>query len=129
MAAPAWLPANQAEFEFEMGPYKDGALEVFGFEGHEQLSRPFRYEIELVAKEGLTVDAAQVIGQPALLQVNLPAGANRFVHGMVRRVASLGAGTGQPRRRYLASVVPLFWKLRHVQRSRIFQKVSVPEIV
>src|SRR5215831_5943248 len=107
MAAPAWLPANQAEFEFEAGPYTDGALEVIGFHGRERLSRPFRFDVELLAKPDVTVDPTKVIGQPAVLQVNLAGGANRFVHGMVRRIALVGAGTTHPRKRYIASVVPL----------------------
>jgi len=129
MAAPAWLPANQAEFEFEAGPYKDGALQVIGFQGQETLSRPFHFEVELVGQPDQTVDTNELIGQPALLTVNLAGGGNRFVHGMVRRMAALGTGSGPKRRRYLCDVVPLLWKLRYVQRSRIFQNLSVPEIL
>src|SRR5260370_88188 len=129
MVAPAWLPANQAEFEFQAGPYKDGELSVIGFSAEEALSQPFRLEAELVAKPETSIDTAKVIGAPALLTVNLANGSSRCLHGIVSQMSSLGAGAGPARRCYLATVVPQFWKLRHLQRSRVFQNLSIPEIV
>ena len=127
--ATAPLTANQAEFEFEAGPHAPGELAVLAFEADEELSRPFSLEITLVPARDVEVSTAALIGDQAQLTIQLGDGSARFVVGIVAEIKSWEEGQGDDRRRYRLRVVPALWKLGHVRRSRIFQSMSVPDIV
>ncbi len=129
MVATAALHANQAEFEFETGPHAPGELAVVEFQAEEGLSRLYSLEIALAAPAQVLVDEKELLGQSAVLTVHLGGGAARYFHGMISRVSRWDAGPGPERQRYRVTVVPRLWALRHTQDSRIFQELSVPEIV
>ncbi|MDY7230918.1 type VI secretion system Vgr family protein [Hyalangium rubrum] len=129
MTATAALQANQAEFEFQVGPHSAGELTVVGFEADETLSQPYSVEVTLAAPPDVVVDEKALIGQNALLTVQLGDGTARFFQGIVSRLVRWDAGKGPQRQRYRATVVPRLWTLRHIRRSRIFQEMSVPDIV
>ena len=52
---------------------------------------------------------------------------DRFVHGVVRRFTQLGRSEGLTA--YRAEVVPWLWFLSLSRDCKIFQNLSVPEIV
>ncbi len=129
MAASAPLLANQAEFEFQVGPHAMGDLSVVGFEAEESLSRPYSVEVTLTAPAAVPLDEKDLLGEDALLTVHLGDGTARWFHGVVSRVVRWEA-TKEPDRQYSRmTVVPRLWTLRHTRRSRIFQELSVPDIV
>jgi type VI secretion system secreted protein VgrG len=127
--ATAPLAANQAEFEFECGPHPAGELAVLRFSVEESLSAPFQAEVELVPGEDVEVDGAALLGQEALLTVQLGDGSARFVHGIIGHVRCWDEGSGPERKRCRVRVMPRLWIQRHVRRSRIFQEMTAPEIV
>jgi type VI secretion system secreted protein VgrG len=127
--ATAPLAANQAEFEFECGPHPAGELAVLRFSVQESLSVPFQAEIELVPGEDIEVDGAALLGQDALLTMQLGDGSARFVHGIIGHVRCWDEGSGPERKRCRVRVMPKLWIQRHVRRSRIFQELSALEIV
>ncbi|WP_224368419.1 type VI secretion system Vgr family protein [Hyalangium versicolor] len=129
MVATAALRANQAEFEFEAGPHAAGELAVVEFQAEEGLSRLYSVELVLAAAAHVGMEEKALIGQSALLKVHLGGGETRFFHGMISRIARWDAGGGPERQRYRITVVPRLWALRHTLRSRIFQELSVPQIV
>ncbi|WP_224363353.1 type VI secretion system tip protein TssI/VgrG [Hyalangium versicolor] len=115
-------------FEFQGGPYTSQDLAVTAFSGREELSRAFAFTVELAATGQTAIQPQELLAQQVLLSLHDRVnGASRFVHGMIGRVEALGERQG--RMRYRVLLVPDFWKLRHVRRSRIFQQKSVPEIV
>jgi type VI secretion system secreted protein VgrG len=129
MTAAAALKANQPEFEFQAGPHAVGELAVAGFEAQETLSQLYSVEVHLAAPPSVSVDEKALIGQKAQLTVQLGGGSARYFHGIVSRVSRWDAGRGPDRQRYRITVVPRLWTLRHTRRSRIFQEMSVPDIV
>jgi type VI secretion system secreted protein VgrG len=129
MTAAAALQANQAEFSFQAGPHAAGELAVVGFEADEVVSQTYSVEVNLAAPSTVVVNDKALIGQNALLTVHFGDGTSRFFNGIVSRVARWDAGKGPQRQRYRVTVVPRLWKLRHIHRSRIFQEMTVPEIV
>jgi type VI secretion system secreted protein VgrG len=129
MIATAALKAHEAEFEFQAGPHAAGELAVVGVEAQETLSQLYSVEINLAAPPGMSVDEKGLIGQKALLTVQLGDGSARFFHGIVSRVARWDVSRSPERQRYQVTVVPRLWTLRHTRRSRIFQEMSVPDIV
>jgi type VI secretion system secreted protein VgrG len=129
MTAATALQANQAEFEFQVGPHAAGELAVVGFEANETISQLYSVEVDLAAPPTVSVDEKALIGQNALLTVHLGDGTGRFFHGVVSRVVRWDSGKGPQRHRYRVTVVPRLWMLRHISRSRIFQEMTIPEIV
>lgn len=126
--ATAPLAANQPEFEFEVGPHAMGELQVFEFEADEEMSRPFSVEATLVPRPDVDVDPAALVGDKACLTIHLGDGTTRFFNGIVAQVKTWEEGKTQLKRRHRVRVVPAFWKLGHVRRSRVFQEMSVPDI-
>ncbi|HJZ59465.1 MAG TPA: type VI secretion system tip protein TssI/VgrG [Gemmataceae bacterium] len=107
-----------------LGPDK---LLLTGFAGTEGLSQLYRFTLDLKAPAGEQVDFAKVLGKPAAIELDLPEGETRHFHGIVSRFA-------QGRRdeefiTYRAELVPTAWLLTRREQSRIFQHMSVPDIL
>src|SRR5262249_11357511 len=97
---------------------------VVHFEGREGLSELFRFDITLAGDAD--IDFEEVIGSRAVL--TLHAGkVPRRVHGIV---ASFEQGDeGKKLTSYRAALVPDVWRLLHRHDCRIFQSLSVPDIL
>lgn len=107
-----------------LGPESVGVL---GISGTEALGRLYEFQVDLFPREGEPLDLSALTGEEALLTVQVRGGRARYVHGLVRAAEQVGQVGG--RWRYRVWVVPKVWRLTRVQRSRIFQKKSVPEIL
>jgi type VI secretion system secreted protein VgrG len=108
-------------------PLGEDRLFVRRLVGTEAISRPFRYELELLSPDD-ALDLGALIGQPVLLKIDLPSlGAERFIHGLVSRFALVGAD--EKLAVYSAEVVPWIWLLSRRTDCRIFQNLTVPDIV
>lgn len=129
MIATAALLANQAEFDFQLGPHAAEDVSVLGFEADETLSQPYSVEVTLAPKSDVELDDKSLLGKDARLTVQLGDGTARFFHGIVARIDRWDEGPGHERRRYRVTVVPRLWTLRYTRRSRIFQELTVPQIV
>ena len=105
----------------------DNALLFYRMHGREEMSRPSEYQIELLAKEEAVVDFDQILGENVTITLALPDESTRFFNGFVSRF-SYGGRHG----RYLkfhAVVKPWFWFLTKTSDCRIFQEMTVPDIV
>ncbi len=68
-----------------IAPELDYKLKVVAFKGTEEVSRPYRFEIDLVTDDG-DVDTYAVLGKTALLVVDGADGdTQRRVHGVITR--------------------------------------------
>jgi type VI secretion system secreted protein VgrG len=104
---------------------KDAVL-ITKLTGTEGISQLFQYSLELIAPIKAPVDFADVLGQPAVVELDTQK-KTRYFHGYINRFA-------QGRRDndfiyYRAELVPQLWFWTQRSRSRIFQHVSVPEIL
>ena len=93
--------------------------------GRETLGRMFEYSVELLSKNA-SLDLSELVGQPMTVQLQLPKG-QRYFNGVVRRVSLVG-GAGRFAV-YRATLRPWMWQLRLRSGCRIFQNLSVPEII
>jgi type VI secretion system secreted protein VgrG len=118
-------PANEADFYFRVDSYSGADLLPYRFRGEEAVSELFRFEIELVS-ENLDVDFDSVLGKKALLTLQGEEG-TRYISGIVSRFFLLGGSYRLTH--YRAEVVPRVWLLGLRQDSRIFQEMSVPDII
>ena len=101
----------------------DGAF-LTRLSGTEEISRPFRFELELRAKA--LIDADAVLGKPVGVQLTVDAGIKRFFHGILTEFAH--TGFGQRYHEYHAVLRPTFWLLTRRSDCRVLQKQSVPEM-
>ena len=96
-------------------------------DGEEALSTPFHYRIELASTRELT--GKDLLLQPMGIAVRPDDETNepRRIHGIVRSFRGLGRFTGYWM--YEVEIVPWTWFLSLNQDSRIFQEMTVVEIV
>ena len=119
------LPAaNASRFEFAIAGL-ERELKVLRLAGHEALSRPFLFQLDLAAEDE-SIDFAQVIDRPATLTL-IGQDGRRHINGIVHAFSQ-----GEPGQRfclYQAELVPTLWRLTHRHTCRIFQQRSAPEII
>ena len=114
--------ANQTHFSLAI----DGLaldLQVLSFSGREAISQPFAFDLELVGERPVP-DLESLLHKPAFLTLG-PAG--NGIHGLVR---SAGQGdSGKRLTRYRITLVPQLAYLAQRTNQRIFQHLTVPQIV
>jgi type VI secretion system secreted protein VgrG len=106
-----------------LGPDK---LLLERFSGEEAVSAPFHFTLEMVSKQA-NISAEALIRQPISLNIELPDGGSRVLHGRVSRFVQLGNAGGLTT--YRADMVPWLWFLSLSTDCRVFQNLSVPEII
>jgi type VI secretion system secreted protein VgrG len=104
----------------------DGGVAVHAVRGREEVSRPFRYEVDFEAPE-ILVD--EVRGSSARFALEDRAGRVRRLSGVVERLEMLASDEATNRYRYRIHLVPLPYLLAFRHGFRIFQGTSAPDVV
>jgi type VI secretion system secreted protein VgrG len=107
-------------------PLGEDVLLLEGFTGRETISRPFRFQLQLLSEDP-DIDPASLLRESVVVTVRLPDDSERHIHGKVSRFRQVGGGAVL--HAYQAEVVPWLWFLSLSNDCRIFQNKSVPEIV
>ncbi|MBM7116343.1 type VI secretion system Vgr family protein [Archangium primigenium] len=118
---------TRTAFTFQIGAYDAESLAVSRFAGAEGLSRLYEFQVDFHPTGVDPLDAETLLGTEAVLTLRTLGGPPRQVHGMACRVEVLGRREGHWC--YRAWVVPRLWRLTRIQRSRIFQGKTVPDIL
>ncbi len=114
-------------------PLGEDVLLLTGFSGSEGLSVPFSFGLDLLS-ENNNILFEDIIGQNVTVSIVLVDGGRRFFNGIISRF-SQERGRGEEEdgglglAHYTASMVPWLWLLTMTSDSRIFQELSVPDIV
>ncbi len=117
-----FAPANQAHFTLSLeGDEHD--FKVLEFRGREAISQPYRFDLELVS-ERPDLDLESLLHCPAFLAF-APDGSG--VHGLVHQAAQ--GESGKRLTRYRLTLVPQLAYLAHRTNQRIFQHLTVPQII
>ncbi len=110
-------------------PLGPDVLLLNGFSGHEAISRPFLFRLECVAENDkakqVVFDA--LLGQKVTAEIDLPGGAKRHVNGTCLRVAE--GARDATFTRFTLDLVPEPFLLSRRTQSRIFQQITVPDIL
>jgi type VI secretion system secreted protein VgrG len=113
-------------------PLGEDALLIEKLSGSEAVSELFQFQASLLAEKQTDVAFDRLIGQAAKVEIHLPGGNTRYVHGIVARFQQgeevVGA-KGDHLIRYEAEIVPQVWLLTRRLQSRIFQQLSIPDIL
>lgn len=104
----------------------DNSLLLTQFEGEEPICGLFNYRLNLLS-ENDAINAREIIGKAVLFWIEHPDGQPRFFHGMVSRFEYIGKGDRLSL--YRAQVVPSLWFLSLNSDCRIFQKMTVKDII
>ncbi|WP_434559895.1 type VI secretion system tip protein VgrG [Pseudomonas sp. Z5-35] len=94
--------------------------------GGEELGRLFNYELQLHSLDN-AIDLNQVLGKPMCVSVQLDGGGERHFHGIVARF-SQNIDQGQFAS-YQATLRPWLWLLTRTSDCRIFQNLTIPQII
>ncbi len=120
-------PFSQAERSIRLDTVLGtDVLLLSSFAGTEGISRPFSYRIDMLSLDPEIV-ATDLLRTTMRLDIDMPDGGTRHVHGLVRSFAQLGQG--EELTSYRAEIVPWTWFLSLSHECRIHQNKSVPEIV
>jgi type VI secretion system secreted protein VgrG len=108
-------------------PLGKSELVLTSFSGREEISRLFRFQLEMISDNN-AVKAADIVGKRITFGVRRDDESARPFNGFVSRfIAGDEDETG--RRNYRAEVVPWLWFLTRNSNCRIFQNKSVPDII
>lgn len=106
-----------------------GGLLLRGMRGHEELGRMFRYELDLLSEQD-GIALGDVLGTYVTVTMEVADDAVRHFHGLVTEFSRVSAREpGERHAVYHAVVRPSFWLLTRSANCRVFQGVSVPEVV
>jgi len=108
-------------------PLGKDALLIRSISGREAISQLYSFEIEAFAGNDDPVDFAKLVGQPVMASVALKNDEYRYFHGIVKSIAR--GGRSFTATSYRMEVVPVLWLLTQRTQCRIFQQISVPDIL
>src|SRR3954451_13694258 len=106
-------------------PLGANAVLLQSIAGEEAISRPFRFQLELLSEnDAIAFDS--LVGKPVSIHVQTY-DSERRINGFISRFSQ----GGQDRRftYYTAEVVPWLWFLTRTADCRIFQRQSAPDII
>ncbi|MGB8473488.1 MAG: type VI secretion system tip protein VgrG [Candidatus Acidiferrum sp.] len=107
-------------------PLGKDVLLLHGFAAQEAISRLFRISAELLS-ENASIDFTKIIGKQVTISLRLADGSKRYFNGHVSRFAQTGMDDRFTH--YHAEIVPWLWFLTRRADCRIFQNMTIPDIV
>jgi type VI secretion system secreted protein VgrG len=122
---PAFL---QAERPMRVAtPLGKDVLLLVGFNGQEGISRPYQFELDVLAENEWDLPFDRLLGQKVTVDLLTNAGKRRFFNGICSRITQ--GGRDRVFTSYRLEIVPQFALLARRTQSRIFQHLSVPDIL
>lgn len=116
-------------------PLGKDVLLLQAFHGQEGVSQLFQFDLRMHSETN-NVNFADIVGKRATVNIILPDGSIRHINGVISSFAHGGAAMleteeGKPTTyaHYHATLVPWLWFLTRTSDCRIFQEMTVPDII
>ena len=112
-------------------PLGEDVLIPTSLAAEEGLSQTFSFKVEAVSQNG-SVDPDKLLNQPACVTLQTSGVPVRRFHGIVQAVSSHGSTRGSANDDYYIyrlTLVPRLWFLSQTVDCRVFQELSVPDIL
>jgi len=93
----------------------------------EDFGKPFRLTATVTAARPGALHIEETIGKSATLRIRLKDGKDRYLNGIIAKVVQDACIRDKPS--FDLTIVPKFWLLSRNSDCRIFQRMSVPEII
>ena len=107
-------------------PLGEDVLLFHGMRAREELGRLSEYHLDLLSADG-EIDVDAILGKNVTIKLALPDDSTRYFNGYVTRFAQ-GELHGRYYQ-YTATVHPWLWFLTRTSDCRIFQEMTVPDII
>jgi len=118
---------------FTTASFPNEEVVIHSLRATEGLSQLFTFELDLLhdeeegGYEAFTITPDQVLNKPMSVAANQRDGANRYFHGICTRFSQ---GSRDERfSKYRAVVRPQVWLLTQSSHNRIFQNLSIPDVL
>lgn len=118
------LDADTSWFTFTADAGED--FSVYAFSGRERIHEPYKFNVELTHASS-NLDTIALLGKSACLSIADRSGEKRFVHGVIQAMEQLH--TGHSVTHYTCQLVPRLWFLGENSNHRIFQNISIIDII
>lgn len=107
-------------------PLGKDVLVLHHMQGTEELGRPFQFELEMLSSRH-DLNFESILGQNITVEYELPKGGRRYFNGFVSEFLHIGEHGDLAK--YSLQMRPWLWFLTRTADCRIFQKLTVPEII
>jgi type VI secretion system secreted protein VgrG len=107
-------------------PLGEDVLLLRGYAGEEGISSPFSFTLDLLSEDA-SIDGEALLGSPVIVTTRLGNGDERPMHGLINRFTQLGRSGDLVS--YRAQMVPWLWFLSLSSDCKVFQNLSVLEIM
>ena len=107
-------------------PLGSDVLLFHSMHAREELGRVSEFQIDLLSRRG-DINLDEILGKNVTVKLELQDDNTRFFNGYVTRFAQ--SGTYGRYHRYVAEVRPWLWFLTRTADCRIFQEMTVPDIL
>jgi type VI secretion system secreted protein VgrG len=107
-------------------PLGEDAVQLLSFAGDEELSRLFSFNLNLMSQNA-AISATDLVGKNVTFSMEY-GGGTRYFNGFVKRFSG-GNQNGDGSRSYQITVVPWLWFLTQTSDCRIFQKMTVVQVI
>ncbi|RMG09268.1 MAG: type VI secretion system tip protein VgrG, partial [Acidobacteria bacterium] len=114
-------------------PFENDFLLIQKIRVNEGISKLFEIELELLHEENesdyasFEINPLEILGEVITIRISQKDGVERYFNGIVQQFSQGERDTRFSK--YSAKVVPGIWKLTQNVQSRIFQHMTVPEIL
>ena len=108
-------------------PLSPDALLLTGFMAREAISQLFELKLDLLAENKTTIPFEKLLGASVTVSLNLLGDSTRHFNGIVVRLTQ--GERDETFTLYRAEVVPQLWLWTKKVQSRVFQHLSVPDIL
>ncbi|HVU62867.1 MAG TPA: contractile injection system protein, VgrG/Pvc8 family, partial [Phycisphaerales bacterium] len=105
----------------------DDAVLLESFSYTEDFSRPYRLTAVVTAPKPADLTIEDAIGKVASIRIQRKDKQTRYLGGIVARISQDARVKEKPR--YELTIVPKLWLLSRSADCRVFQKMSVPDII
>lgn len=122
MASPFTQSNRALRLTTPLGP---DALLLERFRGEERVSAPFHFHLDLLSEKP-DIDPKSILGKKVSVEIDF-AGETRHINGIVSRFSQ--GDRAMRLTRYHAEMVPHLWLGSLAQNSRIFQQMSIPDVL
>src|SRR5579872_1057 len=108
-------------------PLGKDILLLTALRGREAISKLFSFQLDLLAESNHEIVFDSLLGKNVTVEMRLEDGTTRYFNGLVKSFSQ--GGRDENWVRFRAEMVPQLWLLSKKVRSRIFQHVTVPDIL
>lgn len=108
------------------------SLDGISFSGREAMSDLYRYDAIVAYPSddaALLALESTMLGRPAYLRIAVPDKPDRYVHGVVAGFCLDGPTDRKERARLRITLTPRMWLLTMRKHSRVFQDLTVQQVV